>query len=150
MAAIDYAGVLTSLKALLDADSRTNDARTYIEEDPQYGLSDSGKVIVLTLNRRSATAGQSLAAGKRQRYLLSVGVWSVAFDMASFDAAAAKRDALLAQVELVLMDNRTLSGKVVALNLTGGEFFSVRNPEGTVFTAMAETVIEAEVSAINT
>ncbi len=48
------------------------------------------------------------------------------------------------------MDNRTISGKVTASQLEGGEFMSVRNPGDNVFCAMAETVISAEVAAINT
>ena len=149
MAAIDYTGILTSLKALLDADSRTNNARVYIEEDPQFGQADAGRAVVLTLVGRLPSAGQPMAAGKRTRYVVRIGAWSVGFDMASFEAACAKRDALLAQVELVVMDNRTISGKVTSAQLEGGEFMSVRNPTDSVFCAMAETVISAEVSAIN-
>lgn len=150
MAAIDYTGILSSLKAIFEADARTSNARVYVEEDPQFGQSDSGRAIVLTLVNRTPSSGQSMAAGKRTRYAARIGAWSVGFDMESFNAACVKRDALLAQTELVLMDNRTISGKVTTAQLEGGEFFSVRNPGENVFCAMAETVIGVEVSAINT
>jgi hypothetical protein len=150
MAAVDYSGILTSMKAIFEADSRTNMARVYVEEDPQFGMSDNGQAIVITMVSRSPMAGQAIAAGKRTRYLARIGVWSVGFDMASYQEACSKRDAILEQVELVLMANRTLGGTVTASNLEGGEFMSVRNPGDNVFCAMAETAISAEVSAINT
>lgn len=150
MSAIDYAGILSSLATLLQNDSRTSDARVYVEEDPQFGQSDVGKAIVLTLTNRILSSGQSMSAGKRTRYLTRIGAWSVGFDMASFNDACIKRDNLLAQVELVLMDNRTISGKVTSAQLEGGEFMSVKNPGENVFCAMAETIIAVEVSAINT
>ena len=150
MAAVDWTGILTSLAAILRADSRTSAARVFVEEDPQFGLSDDGQAVVLTMVSRTPMSGQSIAAGKRTRYLARIGVWAVGFDMASFEAACAKRDTLLGNVELVLMDNRTISAKVTASNLEGGEFMSVRNPGENVFCAMAETVVSAEVAAINT
>lgn len=150
MSAIDYTGILSSYKSIFEGDSRTSAARVYVEEDPQFGQSDAGKAIVLTMVSRSPSSGQSMSAGKRTRYAARIGVWSVGFDMASFNDACIKRDALLAQVELVLMDNRTVSGKVTSSQLEGGEFMSVRNPTEQVFCSMAETVVVAEVSAINT
>lgn len=150
MSAIDYTGILSSLQTIFGNDSRTSAARVYVEEDPQFGQSDAGKAIVLTMVSRSPSSGQSMAAGKRTRYAARIGCWSVGFDMASFNDACIKRDALLASVELVLMDNRTISGKVTAAQLEGGEFMSVKNPGDNVFCAMAETVIAVEVSAINT
>lgn len=150
MSAVDYTGILTSLAAILRADALTSAARVFVEEDPQFGMSDVGQAVVLTMSSRSPMSGQAIAAGKRTRYLARIGVWSVGFDMESFEAACSKRDTLLGNVELVLMANRTISGKVTASNLEGGEFMNVRNPGENVFCAMAETVVSAEVSAINT
>src|SRR3990167_5566547 len=150
MSAVTYTAILSALKAIFEADARTSGARVFVEEDPQFGLSDAGKAIVLTMMNRSPTSGQPLAAGKRTRYMARIGIWSVGFDMASFNDACVKRDALLGQTELVLMDNRTISGKVTAAQLEGGEFMTVRNPGENVFCAMAETVVSAEVAAINT
>lgn len=150
MAAVNYTGILSSLKAIFEADSRTSDARVYVEEDPQFGQSDVGKAIVLTMVKRVPFTSQSIAAGKRTRYMVHIGAWSTGFDMESFNNACIKRDALLGQVELVLMANRTISGTVTAAQLEGGEFMGVLNPRDNVFCAMAETVIIAEVEAINT
>lgn len=147
---VNYTAILSSLQTILQNDSRTSTARVYVEEDPQFGQADAGKAIVLTLAKRTPFSSQSISAGKRTRYLAHIGAWSVGFDMASFNDACIKRDALLAAVELVLMDNRTISGTVTSSNLEGGEFMSVRNPGDNVFCAMAETVISAEVAAINT
>lgn len=150
MAAIDYTGILSTLATLLAADSRLAGVRIFVEEDPQFGLADQGKAIVLTLVNRSSSSGQSMSAGKRTRYSVNIGAWSVGFDMASFNDACIKRDAVLGALELVLMDNRTISGKVTSAQLEGGEFMSVRRPTEQVYCSMAETVIRAEASAINT
>lgn len=151
MAAVDYGGVLEALQLIFQSDSRTSDARVYVEEDPAFGLGESDKGIVLVLDRRVPTSGQAMAAGKRTRHLLTIGVWVVGFNMESFREAGKVRDALLAQVELVLMDNRTISGLVTSGQLGGGEFLSAFVQGATpVHMAMAETKFEVEVSAINT
>jgi len=150
MAAIDYAGILDELKTIFEADSRTADAHVYVEEDPQFGLADTGKSIVLTLDSRAPSAGQSMSAGTRTRYAVTIGVWTLGFHMESFREAARTRDELLAQVELVLMANRTVSGKVTAGQLAGGQFLSVLSQGATpAFAALAETRFRVEVSAIN-
>src|SRR3990167_5582044 len=113
MSAVDYHGILTELKAIL-------------EEDPAFDLSGAGKAIVLTLSRRRPTSRQPLAAGKRTRWEVSFSVWAMGFDM-SFEAAASKRDDLVGALELVLMNNRTVSGKLGSGWLEGGEFISVRD-----------------------
>lgn len=150
MAAINYHGILTSLDTIFKADARTSYAATFVERDPQLGLADLGSAIAMFLDSRVATAEQAMAAGKRTRYLLSVAVWVIGFDVESFEKAALKRDTLLGQVELVLMDNRTISGKVTASQLSGGEFSSAMSDSGThVFCALAKVTLQAEVSAIN-
>lgn len=150
MAAVDYTGILSSLKTILEADSRLDGVRVFVEEDPQFGMADQGKAVVLTMKSRSPSSGQSMSAGKRTRYAASIGAWSIGFDMATFNDACIKRDAILGQLELVLMENRTISGKVTSMQLGGGEFMSVNRPTEQVFCSGAETIINAEVSAINT
>ena len=149
MAAIDYAGIRSQLKTLLEADARLAGVRVYVEEEPQIGLSDVQKAIAVFTDTRVAVADQSMSAGKRTRYNLRTSLWTVFFDMTSYSAACDGRDGVLAQLELVLMDNRTLGGKVTASWLEGGELFSARSPQGNTFVAAAETVLVSEVSAIN-
>ena len=148
MAAVDYHGILTELKAILEADASLDGVPVFIEEDPTFDLSGAGKAIVLTLSRRRPTSGQPLAAGKRTRWEVSFSVWALGFDM-SFEAAAAKRDDLVGALELVLMNNRTVSGKLGSGWLEGGEFISVRDQTSGSY-AIAETLMSGEVTAVAT
>lgn len=150
MAAVDYVGIRDQIEAALVADARTSNARVYVEEEPQFGLSDQQSVIAVFMDNRTTPADiQSVSAGKRTRYLLRISFWVVAFSLESYRKACDERDALVGQLELVLMDNRTLGGKVTTSWLEGGEMFSARDPQNSVFTAIAEVVMVLDVSAVN-
>lgn len=150
MAAVDYVGIRAQIEAALNADVRTSDARVYVEEEPQFGLSDYKSVIAVFMdNRITPVMEQSVSAGKRTRFNLRVSFWVVAFSLESYRKACDARDVLLGDLELVLMDNRTLADKVATSWLEGGEMFSARDPQNAVFTAIAEVVMVLDVSAIN-
>ena len=148
MAVVDYHGILTSLKTILLDDASLGDVSVFIEEDPQFDLIGAGRALVLTLGSRREAPGQPLAAGKRTRWHVRLSVWAVGYAI-TFEEAAKARDDLVGLVELVLMNNRTVNGKVAAGWLEGGEFISVRSQnEGSY--ALAETVFAAEALAIAT
>lgn len=149
MSAIDYAGIRNQLKTILENDSRLSGVRVYIEEEPQIGLSDVQKAIAVFTDNRTPDPGQSISKGTRTRYLLRTSLWTVYFDMSSYLAACDGRDGVLAQLELVLMDNRTIGGKVTASWLEGGEMFSAHHAQSSVFVSAAETIFVSEVSAIS-
>lgn len=150
MAAIDYAGIEDQLKTIIEADSTLDGARVYVEEEPQFGMMDSQKAISIFLHNRSASSGQSLSAGKRQRYDVKYSLWSTFFSLESFRVACTGRDALLGALELVLMADRTIGGKVNTCWLEGGQFLSARDDAAGVFVASAETILVANASAITT
>lgn len=150
MAAIDYVGIRNTMKTLLDADALTNTARIYVEEEPQFGLSDEPAIAMFMDSRSANGPDQSLSQGKRTRYKLRMSFWVLFFSLESYKAACDGRDALLANLELVLMSNRTIGDKVTTSWLEGGEMFSARHPQSSMFTAAAEVILVAEVSAINT
>lgn len=152
MAAPDYSGILSAFKTIIEADSRIEalGVKVYVEQDPVFGMpDDGGRAVVLLLNNRRMDPGQSMSAGKRTRYILRWSAWAACFDMNSYREAAIKRDEVLGILELILMANRTIDGLVTASQLSGGEFMSSRNADESAFVAMAETVMESEVSAIN-
>lgn len=151
MAAVDYSGIRDKLKDILEADARTSGARIFIEEEPQFGLADQQAVIAVFMDRRDAPApSQGLAAGKRTRYFLRLSLWVVAFSLENYKGACDRRDEVLGNLELVLMANRTIGDKVTSAWLEGGEMFSARDAQNTVYTAAAETVLVCEVQTINT
>lgn len=147
MAICNYSGILDALAALLRADSRLSGVRVYAEEDPQFGLSDVQKAIAIYLSRRQLHPNQPLAAGKSTRWLLSVSIWCFGFSIENFKAAADIRDGVLDQMELVLNDNRTVSGTVEFMHMDGGDFLSAQNPGDGCFVAGVETSIAMQVTA---
>lgn len=151
MAAIDYVGIRDGVKTILDADALTSASRVYVEEEPQFGMADaSGGVVAVFMDGRVPDpTGQSLASGKRTNYHVSLTLWVAMFSMDSFKAAADARDALLANVELVLMKDRTIGGKAAASWLEGGQMLSARDSVSNTFVAAGEIKLVAQVSAIN-
>jgi len=149
MASVNYPAILSGLKAILDADARLGGARVYIEEDPQFGLPELGKCIAIYLTRRSLHPNQPLNAGKTTRWLLEMSIWTFGFSLEHFPAAVGVRDTLLQQLELVLQENRTISGNVTTSWMGGGDFLSARNPDNSAFVAGAETTLIADVAVIS-
>lgn len=149
MAAIDYVGIRNQLKTILESDSRLEGVRVYVEEEPQIGLSDVQKAIAVFTDTRLPHSDQSISRGTRTRYNLRMSLWTVYFSMESYQDACNGRDTLMGQLELVLMENRTVAGKVTTSWLEGGEMFSARAAQSSTFVAAAETVFVSEVSAIS-
>lgn len=150
MAAIDYAAITRQLAQILNEDSDIEGTRVFVEEMPQIGLMDAGVAIALYLLGRQPHPQQVAAAGKRTRFIVRISVVCLGFDAGSFLEAEQKRDDLIGKVELVLMRNRTINGKVAASWLEGGDFASAQAPGGAPFVAAGEINLMAEVSAINT
>jgi len=147
VAVVDYHGLLTTLKTLLEADASLAGVPIRVEEDPTFDLSGAGRALVLTLASRREAPGQPLAAGKRTRWHVRIGIWAVGFGL-TFEEAARQRDDLVGALELVLMNNRQVSGKWAAGWIEGGDFLTVRQAEGSF--ALAETIFVGEALAIAT
>lgn len=140
MAAAPYANIRDQISSILAGDALTSGSAVYIEEEPQFGLGDNQSGIAVFTNRRRAPAGeQPLALGQRTRFELDMLFVVLYFSHTSFRAAADGRDGVLANLELVLMKNRSLNNTVDALWLEGGEFYSARDPQNNMaFVAVAE------------
>ena len=151
VAAVDYAGIRDQLKTILEGDATLSGVRVFVEEEPQFGLSDQQKAIAVYMDRRTAAAAdQNLSAGKRTRYMLRATLWTVFFSLESYKVACDGRDSVLGALELVLMANRTIGGKAASSYLDGGELISAQDASNGVFVAAGETILMMEVSAINT
>ena len=146
---VDYAGIRTALRTVLTASSSLSGVRIYIEQEPEIGLPDAGLALAIFALSRSATSSQPAAAGKQTIYNLRTAIWTFSFNMESYEAACNSRDGLLGVLELVLMENRTISNKVASSWLEGGEIFSARHPDTGIFVAAAETILVSEVRAVN-
>jgi hypothetical protein len=147
MAAVDYAGIREQVATILRA---LSNVRVYVEADPAAGQMDHGRSIAVFMIGRTAAQDQSASFGKRQRWHVRLTLWTFFYSMESYEAAAAGRDTLLGEMELALMANRTLNGKVEASWFEGGDLFSAKNPQTGAFLAAAETTLVAMASTVNT
>lgn len=147
MAAIDYYGIETQLQSILQAASSLSGVMVTVEEGFEFGLADVGKSVGIYLDQRNPTQDQPLAAGQQTRFLVQLKLWCVAFSAESIAKACELRDSLIGAVELVLMQNRTIGGKVSTSWLAGGEFFSARNPNSGQLMAGGEIVLICDATA---
>lgn len=142
MPAIRYHEIVDTLKLILETHQRTADAKVFIETDPALDVVGAQKAIMIVLDKRKPHDDQPIAAGKRTRYLLEIGVWAIGFAI-DLTEAARIRDELVGEIELVLMENRTIRDKVTGSYLMGGNFITA-NAEKNIF-SMAETILVADV-----
>lgn len=144
MAAVKYHDILSALKLVFESDSRTADAPVYVEKDPPVDVLGAQRAIILMLDSRKPNEDQPIAAGKRVRWELKLSVWAAGYAI-DVDEAAAIRDELLGQIELVLLANRTIRDKVASSWMMGGNFISIAG-ESNIF-ASAETIVVCDVTA---
>jgi hypothetical protein len=144
MAAVRYHEILDALRLIFESDPRTADAPVFVEKDPWFDVLGAQRAILVTLMKRKPHDDQPIAAGKRTRYELHIGVWACGYAI-EISEAARIRDELLGQVELVLMANRTIREKVETSWLMGGDFLAVQN-DNAIF-ASAETEVIAQVTS---
>jgi len=145
LAAIDYYGIETAIKSILEADA-TLAAKTgfnvQIEKEIWLG-SDGAPAVYIYLEDRSADVEQYLARATRQRYNLRLSLWCVEFHQDNLSEAAKYRDELMGQVESALLaqTDRTFSGKVQMWWFDGGEFASFTPDQG--FLSSGQIIINA-------
>ena len=147
MARLDYYAIENQIKTILEADSDVTghwgerNTRVLIEREMVFGM-DELPAVMIYLDRRDATPGQPIAAGTRTRLQLRFSIWCVDFHLDSMAMACEARDDLMGLVEVALMKNRDLDGKVGASWIEGGEFMSAEN-DGS-FIAAGEIVLVAD------
>ncbi len=79
---------------------------------------------------------------------MRIPIWAFALNLESYRRACELRNTLVANLELVLMENRTFNDAVSTSWLEGGDMISARDANSQVFVAGAETVLVAQVSAV--
>lgn len=142
MARVDYAGIADAIRARVAA--QVPQAVVTVERDVLMGFERTPWVNVRAV-RRETTMPQPIAAGTRTRFRVHYvcECWESGLGPAA--DVARRRDDLLGQVEVALMGDRTLGGKVDFLFLEGGEFFT--GQEGDHLFIGGEVAVAVEVEA---
>lgn len=149
MSRVDYYAITEEIKTILDASAHiTSTPNIVVEDDVIFGTFDHTPQIMVYLTNRTPAPNQRIAAGRDTRYRLqfSIWVWCSGLGKQGVKDAINLRNDLLGQIELELMEKRTLNEMVDGLWLQGGDMTSIR-PDKTRFVSGAELIIIAEVSA---
>jgi hypothetical protein len=145
MARIDYHGIKQNIKDVLEANIPDVDT-VYVEEDLQVSAEMSPWMCVY-LTGREVPEDQPIAAGKRTRMRVNFSVWVWVFNL-ELDRAERDRDRLVGEIELALMNNRSLNESVEGVLLDGGELPSNRDPDSPGFFSGGEVRILVDVTSI--
>lgn len=148
MAKIDYDAIRIGVKAAVEEYQPLENASVFVEQEPQFGLSDNQCVIAIFMDRRRAPIGsQKIRRGTSTDYEIVMSLWTLYFSMTSYEEACRGRDSALGDLELALMTDRTFGGAVEMSWLEGGEMLSARNADASSFVAAAETILIAAAQA---
>jgi hypothetical protein len=151
MSAVDYWGVREAIKAAILGWTATENIYVHIEDEFLYSSEATPAVVIYLDSRDAVDEEQVIRAGQATRFMLRFTLYIHAYSLEGSAQAIKQRDETLAQVELALMNDRTLSlhdgtSKIIQGWLAGGEMFSGRTEEGEEL-ASAEIQYVAAVNA---
>lgn len=130
MAAIDYNGIAVAIRSAILDYAQTEHAFVDIETEFTYGAELTPVVRVYLENRDAPVDEQKIRAGTATDYWITYALLCGAYSLEGQAEAAKSRNTFLADVEVAMMVDRTLGGKVTTLWLEGGQVFSARDAEG--------------------
>jgi len=137
----DYWGIEQELAEILRAN--VQGLTVEVEAEMQFGAELSPWAVVY-LERRDAPDGlQGISAGMRTCFRLRFSIWVWCCSLEK-EAAIKQRDETLAEVERVLMRNRTLNNTVDSSWLDGGELQTGKTQESD-FLSGGEVVLIADI-----
>lgn len=148
MARFDYYGLETDIQTILKADADVSahwaerDPSILIEREMLFGMDECPAVIIYMDSRSAPSNLQGISSGQRTRFDLRLSLWVCEFHLDSVETASKNRDDLIGLVEVALMKDRTLGGKVGASWLDGGEFMTAQSDNG--FISCGEITLVAE------
>ncbi len=143
MAKVDYYGLKQELREVVAA--KLDNVTVTVEKDMQFA-SELTPWVGVYLEGRDIPEDQPIAAGRISRIRVRLSIWLYTFSL-ELEEAERARDSLLGEIELILMENRTLNDKVEGLLLDGGELSSNINSDTPGFFSSGEIKILADVTA---
>lgn len=148
MAKVDYWDVENEIAAILRAHESMYEVTVLVEPEMTFS-SEMTPWLGIYMESRMAPSGQSLSAGRKQRYILDFRIWVWCFSL-DVSEAIQRRNSLVGVVELVLMGNRTLNDKVDMSWIEGGRLPSARLPQSATMDSGilsgGEIILKADVS----
>lgn len=140
--AIDYSGIATAIKSRLDAGLTDFSPVPAVVIDKEFMPVESW--IGIQTPQRSATDGQALAIGSRQRQKVTYRLWLWRYGLMLPDAVHA-RDSLLTRTEVELLRDNTFGGSVDFAWQEGGRMLTADSPDNKgAYYAGAEIILQVE------
>jgi hypothetical protein len=143
MAAIDYFGIAEEMAEIIHANKP--DIMVVVEEELIIGP-DNHPIIAVYVDSREVPANQPIASGRKMRIIVHFAVWVWSYGL-NVKEAIRERDDLIGDVELILMQNRTINDLVDMLWIDGGKLPTAMLPDSSGFTSGGEIIVRAEVMA---
>ena len=134
MAKIDYNGIKSAVKSIIEAGSFTYSPVVGIESNLLIDAFDT--YVNIELDSRSESQ-QGINSGLRTRYnvVLVLNVWVKNWDKSQ---SALIRDTLIGELELLLIQHRNLNNTVTTSWLTGGQCISAYIEDLSAFVSAGE------------
>lgn len=143
MAKVDYFAIAEELAEIIRADMP--DVMVVVEEELIVGP-DNSPIVAVYVDRREIPANQPMAAGLKMRVVPYFAVWVWTYGL-NVKEAIKQRDSVIGDVELLLMQNRTINDMVDTSWIDGGRMPTAMLPESSGFTSGGEIIVRAELMA---
>lgn len=143
MAKVDYFAVAEEIAEIIRADMPN--IMVAVEEELIVGP-DNSPVIGVYIDSREVPSEQSISAGRRMRVIPHFSIWVWTYSL-NVKEAIRERDGIVGEVELLLMQNRTINEMVEMIWIDGGQLPSARLPDSSGFTSGGEILVRAEMTA---
>lgn len=139
---IDYWGLRLGIRAAINSWPGLETLPVLFEEGGEPATERLPAVLLYLVGRQTLPERQRISAGTRTDHRVVFSAWVMHYSLASLEDAVMRRDAMLAEVELALMQDRTLGGRLPkTLFLEAGAVQSGSDPKMTKFASAIETLI---------
>ena len=132
MAKIDYMAVQNKIKALLDADSRTDDYFVFVEDEFMLNPDQCPYVGIFLDSYPTLEDTETIGGSRPYLTQLNVEIWMYGFSFENNDGSVI-RDGILGNVKEVLKENKTLDDTILYFQFGSGQFDNQKNTSGLGF-----------------
>lgn len=147
MSAIDYWGLRERIRTAINSRAGLETLPVFLERGNEPSPEQMPCVLLYMTGRTTPQERQRQSAGRRTDHRLIFSAWVLHYSLDGLEDATRRRDAVLAEVELALMADRTLQGGCSGLQLEGGEVQWGKNAKTQIFATAIETMIVCDVHA---
>lgn len=146
MSKIDYYQLAEDIKDMLDADPLTQNILKTIEVDEAASLEMGPSIDIRIEGRQIREQDQTINNSTSFRAYINVVLMIFVFDLDSKRHAMQTRDTIIGDVEMILLNDPTIGGKVDCALLDGGSLDSGQTQQNGYFCA-GEVKINIELTA---